>query len=47
MLPLLEYLNKKKFINLKIIVTDQHTKKKFGNTIEIIKRFFEVNLKNN
>ena len=40
MLPLLEYLNKKKFINLKIIVTDQHTKKKFGNTIEIIKKDF-------
>lgn len=44
MLPLLEYLNKKKFINLKIIVTDQHTKKKFGNTIEIIKKDFSKSI---
>lgn len=46
MLPLLKILNKNQIIDLKIIITDQHTKKKFGNTVANVKKDFRAsNLK--
>lgn len=43
MLPLLKLLKKNKNIDLKIIVTDQHTKKIFGNTYKSIAKDFGIN----
>lgn len=40
MKPLLMKLLKDKSINLKIIVTDQHLMKKFGNTSALVKKYF-------
>ena len=43
MLPLLKLLDKNKNIELKIIATDQHTKKKFGDTYNTILKDFGKN----
>ncbi len=43
MIPLLKLLKKNKDIDLKIIATDQHTKKIFGNTYRTISRDFGIN----
>ena len=43
MLPLLKLLEKNKDIDLKIIATDQHTKKNFGSTYNTISKDFGKN----
>jgi UDP-hydrolysing UDP-N-acetyl-D-glucosamine 2-epimerase len=44
MLPLLNLLKNDKSIDLKVIATDQHLMKNFGNTIDIVKKNFSKNL---
>lgn len=44
MLPLLNLLKNDKSVDLKVIATDQHLMKNFGNTIDIVKKNFSKNL---
>lgn len=44
MLPLLNLLKNDKSLDLKVIATDQHLMKNFGNTIDIVKKNFSKNL---